>query len=381
MNRTDEQQLQRPQDLIVVVHCALFTLQVIADKFSVTRQAISDRRDKAIAHLTYAAMQPGASALCADLVRQACSLAADHEDDLVPLLDAFERAGRDRRARDWVILVLRLAGKQPTRARRIADAACARQRTQILATRLQQRQTRTRQRQSARLDAFLAKAIWPTTTRHDWHLDQFSAQRDVQTHLENTGSFYSDKLGRQVQYESVPELKFLTKLEHHAAVTGYQEQPLSIPYTLAGNPHIYIPDVIVIFDDGRALLVEIKAPLYMALVPNLRKWATTARWCAQHGAGLLIGDGDISATDMLLGPEDPGFRDRLVHAVNDHSLRFHEYSTGVGQGRTPNELAAIVGTGHVSWRLPPFSLSQPTHQEARDARAFTKLLRNHKHPQ
>jgi hypothetical protein len=273
-------------------------------------------------------------------------------------------------------VVLRLAGVRPANARRLADAARARQRAKLLADRLQRHEDRARQRRHERLERFLAEAIWPSTTRHDCTPQRFQAMRFVQQR-ENAGSFHSDKLGRAVEYESGLELAFLQRLEDHPSVTSYQEQPVEIEYTLADARHLYVPDVIVIFDDGRGLLVEIKAPLEMAVARNVRKWAAAARWCGHTGVGLLIGDGQKSLSDVLLTELDENLCDRMLCALRGGPISYPRYRALAGTDRSVNALAALVAGGHVSWDLNPFTLRLPSTPEAQDARALTALLRQY----
>jgi hypothetical protein len=356
-----------------------WTLQAIADVSRVSREAVRQRRDRAVERLVYRALPDGADGICVALGEQARRLAKRFGNDLVGLLEAFEAGSGTKRARDWVVVALRLAGRHPRTATKLAGEACRRQRAALLAVETDRhaaaRESRAIQRQAAALAQFLDQAAWPSTVRDDWQPGAFTPQRAVRAGLGRTGSFHSRKLGRAVQYESGLELAFLNRLERSDRVVGYQEQPISIDYVVGGRPRKYVPDVVAVFDDGRALVIEIKPRLQMALMTNIRKWVALARWCGQHGSGLLIGDGRVSVSTMLLDGCDHEFRAELLHAIRNGPLTYNEYRDGVGRGRTVNELAAAIGYGLLAWQLSPFVLRLPAADEKRDARAFTNLLR------
>ena len=361
-----------------------WTLQAIADRSRVSREAVRRRRNNAASDLVHQATVDRTDGPSAALVELARALAKRFDDDPVGLLEAFEAGAGTERARDWVVLVLRLAGRREKTATKLASEASRRQRAALLAVERDRcaasRESRAIRRREAALGRFVDRAIWPSTARDDWQPDVFSAQREVRAGLARTGSFHSQKLGRAVQYESGLELAFLNQLELGDRIVGYQEQPISIDYVVSGRPRKYVPDVVAVFDDGRALVVEIKPRLQMALMTNIRKWVALARWCGQHGAGLLIGDGRVSVHDVLLGSCDHEFCERLRDSLRGGPLNYHEYRHGVGRGRAIHELAAAVGDGLLAWQLTPFELRLPSAGEERDARAFTNLLRDNRDP-
>lgn len=76
-----------------------------------------------------------------------------------------------------------------------------------------------------------------------------------------TGRNPSLKVGRMVGFESTLERDLFERLEFDFAVTWYQEQPLSIPYTCNGFDVAYIPDVLVRFApeaERHPALMEVK---------------------------------------------------------------------------------------------------------------------------
>jgi TnsA endonuclease N terminal len=73
------------------------------------------------------------------------------------------------------------------------------------------------------------------------------------------GKFPSLKLKRMVHWESFHERDTILHLEYHPLVVNYQEQPsVEIYYDEHGEARRYVPDFLVVFADGRELLIEVK---------------------------------------------------------------------------------------------------------------------------
>lgn len=353
------------------------SLRGVAEILRVSHERIRQIRERAVDELGARAAGDDPSDPCARLVQRADALAEHFDGDDPALLDALEADSGLSCERALFILIRRLAGDPRRKASARYRAAARLRQEQLFERRAEQRRRGTEERRSAALQRVFDHALWPTTTRGDWTLARFSARRQVQLDRERAGSFHSSKLGRAVQYESGLELAFLERLEQDPSVVAYQEQPVAVDYRLAGRRCVYVPDVAVLLDDGRALVIEIKPRMQMALLPNLCKWAALARWCGRHGAGVLITDGRASVTDMVLGRSDHDFCVELLDAVRLAPLRYHAYRTGFGRDRTTADLAAAVGSTLVAWRTAPFSLSMPTDEEASQMRALMRLLRKH----
>ena len=59
------------------------------------------------------------------------------------------------------------------------------------------------------------------------------------------GLFPSLKMGRMVAFKSLIEQDYLYVLDFEAAVTAFEEQPVSIEYLWEGDQHKYTPDFLV----------------------------------------------------------------------------------------------------------------------------------------
>lgn len=188
-----------------------------------------------------------------------------------------------------------------------------------------------------------------------------SRKREVSLDSEGkSGTFFSPKMGREVQYESLMELQFLLKLEQIKEIALYQEQPFAIPYELDGISRTYYPDVFFILEDGRGVVVEIKHRYQMALYENLAKWTALRKFCVQNGWGLLITDG-TRAIQKLQQHEVPKEFQAALLAALEHSLNkvisWKEYKSIRDQYNvTWDDFTSVILKNRLVWSLQPFEL-------------------------
>ena len=124
------------------------------------------------------------------------------------------------------------------------------------------------------LNNLLPYVIWPSEVTKNFNWSNLSRKREVSPNGEGvSGSFFSEKMFRDMQYESHLELQFMLKLEQAKDIVFYQEQPFVIRYQLDGLTYNYYPDLFFAFKDGKGVVVEIKPRYQMALYQNLTKWS------------------------------------------------------------------------------------------------------------
>lgn len=149
-------------------------------------------------------------------------------------------------------------------------------------------------------------------------LDNIRSKRRVATDVNDriTGSFYSEKMKKEVFYESSLERDFLTFLERSNEVIYYREQPVRIKYVIDETERFYTPDVLFSLHDGRVVLAEIKPALHMVSNVNLVKSRVLYKYCEEHGLGCLITDGRRTLTNMRLREGNSKFEESLLEALN-----------------------------------------------------------------
>jgi len=73
-----------------------------------------------------------------------------------------------------------------------------------------------------------------------------------------SGWFYSKKNNKRFRYLSSIELQCLKFLESKEDVLKYQTNPLRILYTYQMQQRNYIPDILVEYNNGKKILIEVK---------------------------------------------------------------------------------------------------------------------------
>lgn len=96
----------------------------------------------------------------------------------------------------------------------------------------------------------------------------------------NIGKFPSRKMGRNIWWESLLERDYIHLLEFDPDVTGYEEQPITVPYPIEGKIRRYTPDFLV-ERESRLQIVEVKSKekasseefrlFFLAVEPEIRK--------------------------------------------------------------------------------------------------------------
>jgi len=102
--------------------------------------------------------------------------------------------------------------------------------------------------------------------------------------------FLSETLQRRVACESDTELRVFSWLENSSQVRWYQEQPVAIPYELAGMPAHYYPDAAVWDTTGRVVIIEVKPLFTMYRLDTLAKAIAALDHFGPRGIGYLLID-------------------------------------------------------------------------------------------
>ena len=227
------------------------------------------------------------------------------------------------------------------------------------------RQSRRRERrQRWKLEQLLPYVIWPSQVCALTPEQVRGVQRQRSVSIDGdgkAGSFFSQKMKREVQYESKLEFKFLRWLEDLPEIMLYQEQPFVVSYQQGEEMNRYYPDVFFLLHDGRGIVVEIKPVFKMALQRNLVKWSALRQFCSERGFGLLVTDGRHSIQQVQHRDINPDFVKAILAALQHGPLSWKEYKGikdryGVGK----NEFVALILQKRLVWELSPFSLSKPS---------------------
>lgn len=207
----------------------------------------------------------------------------------------------------------------------------------------------------------LSQAIWPKKVNRlaTEHIERLKRHREVSLVGDgNAGFFFSNKLSRNVQYESDLERRFLQQIESDDNIIIYQEQPLEISYEIGDKKLVYFPDVIVISNDYRGIIVEIKPVFHMALRENLIKWEALKRFCEKYGLGLLITDGKSTIKQIQKHKIKDEYLTEILSCLEKGPIFWNQYKQ-IRDKHNPgrNDFVAMILKKGLCWQLGPFQLS------------------------
>mgnify|MGYP003332997406 CR=1 FL=1 len=118
----------------------------------------------------------------------------------------------------------------------------------------------------------------------------FSSKGDKKTSRPKfrEGYMVSLKNGKEMHYRSGYECEVYEALEHIEEVLQYYVEPIKIGYIFEGEHHIYNPDLIVHFIDGKKEVWEIKPSNQTDLPKNHAKWAACESYCQNRGWKFVV---------------------------------------------------------------------------------------------
>ncbi|MCS2964635.1 RNA polymerase subunit sigma [Bacteroides thetaiotaomicron] len=127
------------------------------------------------------------------------------------------------------------------------------------------------------------------------------------------GEFYSNKLQRNVFYESMLEKKFYKRLEKSHEVIYYVEQGITITYDRGK----YTPDAIVFLDDGKGFVVEIKPLTEMANQSVQKKFKALLDFCEETGLGATLTDGRTDINHIFETIPNLAFEESILQSLKE----------------------------------------------------------------
>lgn len=204
------------------------------------------------------------------------------------------------------------------------------------------------------------KILWFDNRLHH-EIDFFDLllpQREVsESPRYKSGTFYSEKCKRWIQYESGLELNFIMQLEQLKNVLFYYEQPVKIPYRRGRRKQTYTPDFGVYLDTKEFVLVEIKNLTNMLDDRVQMKAEALLRFCSLKGFGLLFFDGKDTFGKLRKIKTNRKLEKAILNAIDKNVLRkkqFTEIMTACNS--TPTDLLKIIIRNNLKFRPFPFKL-------------------------
>ena len=131
--------------------------------------------------------------------------------------------------------------------------------------------------------------------------------------------YISAKTGKKITYRSYWELCYYLHLEYRNDVVAYAVESFFIEYEdLQGKTRRYIPDVLIWFDNGVILLVEIKASWALEKQDTLIKIAAGKAYARSHGWSFkVVTEKQFNFDRMLIS----SLADHFDNNINDQKVQ------------------------------------------------------------
>ncbi|MFL0250646.1 sigma factor-like helix-turn-helix DNA-binding protein [Clostridium neuense] len=137
------------------------------------------------------------------------------------------------------------------------------------------------------------------------------------------GEFYSNKMGKKIQYESQLEKEILSLLEESPKVLFYVAQPFKIPYFYLKQRN-YTPDIFCVLDDGKGAVIEVKPTFNMVLELNLQKYYVLRKFCEENGYGMLVTDRYTSIEEFVTYEYNERFEEEMLKRLKNGPIKWRE---------------------------------------------------------
>lgn len=167
----------------------------------------------------------------------------------------------------------------------------------------------------------------PEPVQHQLLRDTAPLQAGVALTAVPKRSFYSEKCGRKIQYESGLELDIIKYLEGSEEVLFYWEQPVGIPYWRGKLKARTYPDFAVYLRSRHFVIGEVK-PLADMLDHRVQAKAEGIMdFCCRRGFGSLLTDGRHTPEHLLKGKINRRLERELKTALAAGPIRENQYKT------------------------------------------------------
>jgi len=208
---------------------------------------------------------------------------------------------------------------------------------------------------SKKPDEIISKALW-LGKKEKYNIDFFDIlepQRIIKEQSRyNSGTYYSEKCKREIQYESGLELYFIKQLEQSGKVLFYWEQPVQVQYTRGKIRDNYTPDFAIYLNTGEIIIVEIKDLPGMLDNRVQMKMEGLIRFCRKKGFGILLTNGKDTIDKIRSFKTNKELEKEILSAVSDNRvLRKNESRKIIKKhNATQNELFKVIFKNNLKYK-------------------------------
>ncbi len=329
------------------------TLMLLGARFGVSRDRARQLYTRAVGNMVRQALATGEP----DLGVFARRYPAGWGDERLvrTLLAETYATDGDIAAQDWAYLKLRLAGHDLQDSKRLAGFVFQR----IAGWQQKGRWHLMPNAQPEDVpddiwNPWLKQADWPAGSPDE--LPVLPAGR-LDYDDDGRGRMYSEKLGREVTFDTALQARLLRLLDASPRVTTFRELPAAVTYTIDGADRLHYPTAAAQFTDGRTLLIDVLPPAHTALHIHRTRAAASLAHAHTHGWGHLTWTGSRHTLESLKSRKvDPRHDSALTNRLTRGPLPWPEL-----QALTPDldllDLATLTLRHNWRWDRAPFRLS------------------------
>ncbi|MFE3258390.1 hypothetical protein [Nocardia sp. NPDC059229] len=173
------------------------------------------------------------------------------------------------------------------------------------------------------------------------------------------GRMYSEKLGREVTFDTALQARLLRLLDASPRVESFRELPAAVTYELDGADRVHYPTAAARFTDGRTVLIDVLPLAHTALHPQRARAAAARAHAFSRGWGWLTWTGSRDGIPELLSRSvNPHHESTLTSRLSTGPMSWpalDAYRTDTGIDLL--DLAALVLRHDWHWHRAPFRLA------------------------
>ncbi|MFE3193129.1 hypothetical protein ACFXHA_29280 [Nocardia sp. NPDC059240] len=176
------------------------------------------------------------------------------------------------------------------------------------------------------------------------------------------GRMYSEKLGREVTFDTALQARLLRALDASPRVATFAELPVAVGYELDGSDRVHYPTAAATFADGRTVLIDVLPLAHTALHPQRARAAATRGHAFARGWGWLSWTGSRDGIPELLSRKvNPHYEATLTARLATGPLTWQALDTyRADTGLELLDLAALTLRHDWHWHRAPFRLTLDT---------------------
>ncbi|MVU77510.1 hypothetical protein GPX89_09650 [Nocardia sp. ET3-3] len=173
------------------------------------------------------------------------------------------------------------------------------------------------------------------------------------------GRMYSEKLGREVTFDTALQARLLRLLDASATVSSFRELPAAVPYAIDNTDRVHYPTAAAQFADGGTVLIDVLPLAHTALHVHRTRAAAAREYAHSHGWGYLAWTGSTQGIpDLLTRKVDARRTSILTNRLATGPLAWPEFQS-LRTDLDLLDLAALVHRHNWRWDRAPFRLSAP----------------------